>query len=257
MEPVETAPLRRSERVEIIGKKGRDCEARWGVGVPNKPLDDIYPVLFKSSTNCKYTVGDKIIYIEYPKNRQAIVDIVNSIEPIDENALFTAPLGVYTWMFYKKKDDPKTYFAAARVKSIIEMGTLHLGIARRVGAVTVHGAGELIINKGGTISINFLSGTFMDKWLPKKGALCTLSEMETLLRDEYFKPMFSKIIQTYPRFRKSINFTKESLITNYFIQSPPTMEELQSYADKGFIICVHPKDKKDECLSVKGSCAAP
>ena len=237
--------LRTSLRVKAREEKGRECGKVWDTGVPNKPIDDPYPAFFKPSTNCSYNVDGQVVFIEYPKDRQKIIDYIHRVERFDETTLLNAPNGVYTWILYKKKDDPKVYFTSARVKSIVEMGTLHFALARGVEASTVHGAGELK-KVGKDITFNFLSGSFMQKWIPAK-ALCTLPEMEVFIRKNYLEPIFP---------RTNIYFTKETIIARYFLKVP-TMEEIQSYADEGFVVCVHPKDKKDECKSVKGTCAAP
>lgn len=237
--------LRTSLRVKAREEKGRECGKVWDTGVPNKPVDDPYPAFFKPSTNCTYNVDGQIVYIQYPTNRQKIIDYIHRVERFDQTTLLNAPNGVYTWILYKKKDDPNTYFASARVKSIVEMGTLHFAVARGVEASTIHGAGELK-KVGKDITFNFLSGSFMQKWIPAK-ALCTLPEMEVFIRKNYLEPIFP---------RTNIYFTKETIIAKYFLKVP-TMEEIQTYADEGFVVCVHPKENKDQCLSVKGTCAAP
>lgn len=238
--------LRTSLRVKAREEKGRECGKVWDIGVPNKPVDDPYPAFFKPSTNCSYNVDGQIVFIEYPKDRQKVIDYIHRVERFDQTTLLKAPNGVYTWILYKKRDDPTTYFACARVKSIVEMGTLHYAVARGVEASTIHGAGELK-KVGKDITFNFLSGSFMQKWISGKNPLCTLPEMEVFIRKNYLEPIFPRT-NTY--------FTKETIIARYFLKVP-TMEEIQSYADEGFVVCVHPKDKKDECLSVKGTCAAP
>lgn len=237
--------LRTSLRVKAKEEKGRECGKIWDTGVPNKPIDDPYPAFFKPSTNCTYNVDGQVVFIEYPKDRQKIIDYIHRVERFDETNVLKAPNGVYTWILYKKKDDPNVYFACTRVKSIVEMGTLHFAVARGVEASSIHGAGEMK-KVGNEITFNFLSGSFMQKWIPAK-ALCTLPEMEVYIRNNYLEPKFP---------RTTILFTKETIIARYFLKVP-TMEEIQSYADEGFVVCVHPKDKVNECKTTKGACAAP
>lgn len=237
---------RTSLRVKAKEEKGRECGKVWDTGVPNKPIDDPYPAFFKPSTNCTYNVGGQIVYIQYPTDRQKIIDYIHRVERFDQTTLLKADNGIYTWILYKKKDDPNIYFASARAKSIVEMGTLHFAVARGVEASTIHGAGELK-KVGDEIIFNFLSGSFMKNWISGKNPLCELPEMEMFIRNNYLEPMFP---------RTKISFTKATFIEKYYLKVP-TMEEIQSYADEGFVVCVHPKDKKDECKSVKGTCAAP
>lgn len=238
--------LRTSERLRAKEEQGRQCASIWETGKPNKPAEDAFPPFFKPSTNCTYRVDGQLVYITYPSDRQKIIDYIHAVERFDENTLqTTAPNGIYTWILYKKKDDSATYFAATQVKSIVEMGTLHYAIARGVEAATVHGAGELK-KVGKDITFNFLSGSFMQTWIPAK-ALCSLPEMEVFIRDNHLKPKFP---------RANVMFTKETIISKQFLKVP-TMEEIQSYADKGFVVCIHPKENVDECKSVKGTCANP
>lgn len=152
--------------------------------------------------------------------------------------LQSLPDGLYTWIFYHRAASP-VQFAATKAWSALEMGTIHLAIATRVGASAVHGAGELR-KSGDTYTYNLLSGTFTGDWKKRvagKG-VCTAEGLETYIDDE-FKSRF-----------KTLNLTKTdtTLITG---DLPVTEEEIDTYTKAGWTFKFFPTQK--ECLDVMGT----
>lgn len=220
------------------------CEETWTTGVPAKSSDE-FPVWMKPSKNCAIPVDGKYAYVSPPQDRADLEAYIRDVERVDSAEGFQGASGVYTWILYRTADDPIVKFAAGAVKSVIELGTLHHALARGVGAVTVHGAGELKKREGSVhqILINFQSGSFMEKWsLP--GDVCTLPEMERFLLQTVRTVLKGLRVET-PR--------KASFITDEL--TPPTMEELNSYAARGFKVCLY--TTAAECKTGKGTCDPP
>lgn len=212
------------------------CEDVFLKGIPNNQLDtDSNPAIFKSSLNCKFEVDGKIAFVSPPEDQDARIRFLKESPTITPVGLKQAKDGVYTWILCKIKGGGDTiYFHARYVRSVLEVASLHLAIARAVQATTVHGAGELK-KEGKKIVFNFQSGSYMK---PD----CAVKDREKYMRETYF----SRIFGDY-----DIEFEAEG---QTFITEKPTMEELQHYAGKGFRICLHEPDKIDECKSVKGTC---
>lgn len=199
----------------------------------------------KPSKNCALPVDGKYAYVSPPAKREDLEAYIREVERVDSPEGFRGKTGVYTWILYRTKDDPTLKFAAALVHSVIELGTLHHALARGTGAVTVHGAGELKKRSVAKheILVNFQSGSFMEKWvLPEK--TCTLPEMERFLLGKLREILKGLRVET-PR--------KSSFITDELI--PPTMDQLNSYAARGFKVCLY--DDKDSCWKGKGTCETP
>lgn len=199
----------------------------------------------KPSKNCALPVDGKYAYVSPPQDRTELETYIREVERVDSAEGFRNKSGVYTWILYRTPGDSTLKFAAAHVKSVIELGTLHHALARGTGAVTIHGAGELKKRDAAThaILVNFQSGSFMEKWaLPEE--TCTLPEMERFLLKKLREILRGLRIDT-PR--------KASFITDEL--APPTMDELKGYAERGFKVCVY--DDKESCWKGKGTCTTP
>ena len=219
------------------------CEETWNIGVPTKSIED-FPVWMKPSKNCAIPVDGKYAYVSPPAKLADLETYIRDVERVTSAEGFRGQSGVYTWILYRTAGDATLKFAAARVKSVIELGTLHHALARGTGAVSVHGAGELKKRDATThaILVNFQSGSFMEKWvLPDT---CSLPEMERFLLATLRTMLKGLRIET-PR--------KASFITDDLI--PPTMEELQSYVVRGFKVCVY--EDQASCWKGKGTCLTP
>ena len=231
--------------VIVPGMNPGPCQETWNEGVRHyvngwwrtpdgwKFVTRFFPVFVKKnpdtrkSFNCHViTEGGQHVLATLP-GRDALDAYLKSI-PI-ENDL---PLedGVYTWIFYHRGASP-VQFAATRSWSALEMGTIHLAIAARVGARAVHGAGELK-KEGDTYTYNLLSGTFTAEWKKKMKGVCTGDMLETYIDDE-FKNRFS-----------SATLTKTDTT---LIGTVVTQEEIDIYTNAGWTFRFFPTEK--ECIS--------
>ena len=97
------------------------------------------------------------------------------------------PSGIYTWVFYRGVEGP-IRLVFTRVDTVLEIGVFHSAIVERVGAVTVHGAGELIKRPYG-IAFNLESGTYTKNWLRKRNlnADCKGPDLEEKIVEEFVK----------------------------------------------------------------------
>lgn len=215
------------------------CAKRWNMGFPYEADDEEYPMVMKQAANCAIAIGDKIAFVGLPKEKPWLQMYLNSIERLRADQLGD---GIYTWILYRKTD--KLEFAASRVLSVYEVGTLHRAIAKSVGAKTIHGAGELR-KHGKTIEYNFQSGTYMANWISSKDKTCTTSEME-----DYVEPRFKEFFPGHQLVLRPATFINRR-------ESPATMEELQLYADAHFIVCLHDKNDKSTCEKMGSSCENP
>lgn len=220
------------------------CDDVWEKGVATKAAED-YPIWMKPSKNCAIPVDGKYAYVSPPPAIADLETYIREVERVDTAEGFRGKSGVYTWILYRTKDDPTLKFAAAHVNSVIELGTLHHALARGTGAVTVHGAGELKKRDASKheILVNFQSGSFMEKWILPEDT-CTLPEMERFLLAKLREVLKGLRVET-PR--------KASFITDEL--TPPTMDELKSYAARGFKVCLY--DDRESCWKGKGACETP
>jgi len=147
--------------------------------------------------------------------------------------LASLPDGLYTWIFYRKAASP-VQFAATRTWSALEMGTIHLAIATRVGASSVHGAGE-VRKSGNSYVYNLLSGTFTGDWKKRIGGKgpCTAEGLESYI-DEEFKARFAGF---------DLSKTGATLIQG---DLPVTTEEIDTYTKAGWTFRFFPT--QNECL---------
>ena len=218
------------------------CAKTWEEGVDYEPDQD-YPIVMKPSANCSVPIGDKIAYIGLPTDPawlKIYIDAVPRYRPVQ----MVDKDGIFTWMLYRKAGSSEILFAATQVTSVYEIGTLHRVLAKGVGAKTVHGAGELK-KIGKNIVFNFLSGSYVLKWIGKKDKTCTLAEMEN-----YIEPMFRSFFPGFTMERNNTTFITDTEV-------PTTMQDLQLYADAHFIVCVHDKGQKENCMKVNNSCENP
>lgn len=218
------------------GKKN-DLE-RWGQSGQNwgKIPARFLPVFIKNnpvnnkSFNCSANEEGKFVLVTLPKDevRKAYLTSI----PIWDN-LGSLPDGLYTWIFYKQKPHLPMMFAATKTWSKLEMATIHLAIASRVRATTVHGAGELR-KSGDTYTYNLLSGKFMQEWKKQLKSKCTPENLE-LYVDSKFNEQF--------RDHKLIKVNETLIDPN----SPITAEEIAHYTKAGWTFQIF--DTEEECVT--------
>lgn len=218
------------------------CEEVWERGVGARPIYE-FPVWMKPSKNCAIPVDGKYAFIAPPSQMLALLEFINTMPRIVDPEEFRGKTGVYTWILYRKDPGTEIKFAAAFVRSVVELGTLHHALAYATGARTIHGAGELKKRDAAKheVLVNFQSGSFMEKWILPED-LCTLPEMERFVLGK-LRGMLKGLRVDTPR--------KSSFITDEL--APPTMDELKSYAARGFKVCLY--DTADECKTKKGTCS--
>jgi hypothetical protein len=241
------------------------CADAWKEGMPLKVTADGFPILMKPSMNCEFVVKDTqdIAYVGFPdvpkeKLIPMLREFLTTIPRLTADELETppamqpdkerkAPDGIYTWI-YASTDGSEPTFYASRTAAMLELGTVHYSIATAVGATAVHGAGEVWKHEN-TLTFNFLSGTFMEKWQLPEG--CTLKIMEELLK-QTLKQTFA-----YSHRAKGLAFRPldTTFINTRFLEL--TTYELDGYVKAGFKVCIHPKDAKEVCKKTKATCARP
>ena len=225
------------------------CEEAWTKGMPIKVTSDGFPIVMKPSQNCELRVKgtQDIAYVGLPKTREEVLAFLATIPRLTSDDLEAAPDGPYTWLLYSKDGGPPQ-FAASETETMLELGTTHYAIATSVGATAVHGAGELW-KHGSLVTINFLSGTFMQSWpLP---AECPLKTMEL-----YLKKRVQGVLQELFRGR-TLTFSTETFVAPRFIRRGLDTAKLETYVRHGFPVCIHDGSQKKECKATKAACKKP
>lgn len=210
-----------------------ECELKFQIGIPNTQTpDDRSVAIMKSSVNCTFEVDGKYVFVSPPDDLAKLIEYIYIDHVYTKSDLESAEDGVYAWIFCKiaGEEEAGPQFFARKVQSILEIASLHKAIARAVDAATIHGAGE-VKKEGSTLTFNFLSGSYMQ-------LDCNREARETFMTTYLTKPEM---------FGSNSKFAGETFITN-----PPTMEELQTYANKSFRVCFH--SSREECVSKKDQC---
>lgn len=213
-----------------------ECERKFQIGILNTQTPDDQSVAsMKSTVNCTFEVDGKYAFVLPPNNPAKLIEYIYTVPVFTKSDLESAEDGVYAWIFCKLpgEEGGEPQFFARKVHSILEIASLHKAIARAVDAATLHGAGE-VKKEGSTLTFNFLSGSYMQ-------LDCNREARETFMTSYLTKPDL---------FGSNAKIATDRMKT--FITNPPTMSELQEYANKGFRICLH--NSKEECLSKKGQC---
>lgn len=251
--------------METRSKVVAQCEAAWTKGMPLKVTDDGFPIVMKPSMNCIFRIKgtQEIAYVGLPGSnrtdatpeekagfRQQVRDFLATIPRLSSDQLGSAPEGVYTWLLYSK-DGSAPQFAASKTETMLELGTVHYSIALSVGATAVHGAGELW-KHGNEYTVNFLSGTFMDKWRDTLPAECSLETMQRFLQEKLKRDVFPSLFRG-----KTLSFTRTGFVVNRFFTDALTTDKLEAYVRAGFVVCRHPKENAGECKAAKGMCKNP
>lgn len=215
------------------------CDAVWekGMAAPDRTK---YPVWMKPSKQCTFELDGKRVYVA-PKDEDALRTYLEARRIVRDVA--KAKDGVYTWILYRTGKDTDLEFAASRVKSVLEVGTLHRAIAYRTKAKTVHGAGEFK-KDGKKVSINVQSGSFMVEWKLPEG--CSLETMGKLVLEK---------VKPFLEGTDADTAHTDSFITDALV---PSKKEIEFYKKKGLIVCDYEteaeckKDKAKKCAPPKG-----
>ena len=238
--------------VVVPGMVKGPCQDAWSKGLRHyvdgwwrtpdgwKFVTRFFPVFVKKNPDSKKSFncdvkneGGQYVLATLPGRDK--LDVYLKSIPIYKD-LASLPDGVYTWIFYSRAASP-VQFAATRAWSALEMGTIHLAIATRVGASLVHGAGELK-KSGSSYTYNLLSGTFTADWKKKMKGPCTSEGLESYI-DKEFKSRFAKF---------DLSKTGTTLITQ---DLPVTEAEIDTYTKAGWAFKFFQTQK--ECLdTMKG-----
>jgi hypothetical protein len=198
------------------------CAATYDNGIVYQPNPDWIPVIVKANTNCvvKTTEG-QYVFVGLPLDDEALKNYLGAVPIYDAASL---PDGMATWVLYRTEGDPTIKFAATKVWSALEIGSLHLSITSKVKPVTIHGAGELV-KQGDTIRFNTLSGSYTLYWVKSrnKKRSCTGDELEDFI-SERFKSFFPG---------KSLPKVDTTFIRT---ENPVTQAELDMYRAAGFTV---------------------
>jgi hypothetical protein len=201
------------------------CEVQWdnGVGYARDNFDKEF-ISVRNEHQCTVQFGDKFLFIDLKDLRRD--EFIENIPLIYEKPTDD---GYYTWLIYT--EDTKQLFVATKALSILEIGTIHMDIAKRVNAKKIHAAGELKVD-GESITFNLQSGTYMKPAMQKKGNRC---------RTDYFEELVIKKVKMY--LGENAKDTEEPLINKDNL--PITGEELTLYESYGALITQY--DSFDKC----------
>jgi hypothetical protein len=236
------------------------CEEAWKTGVPLKVTSDGFPIVMKPSMNCEYKVAgtNDIAYVGLPEDPNDLLAYLKTIPHLTATDVEEAEPGVYTWILASKEGQAPSFFAT-RTLAMLELGTVHYALATSLGATRVHGAGELW-KHGEEVTVNFLSGTFMDKWeLPKD---CPLKTMQAFLKSKLQTEVFPYLFRGK---QLTVDESGKTFINNRLLDVLSTYE-LDEWTKAGFKVCVYgfdPKTPDDrerahkECKSTRAACKKP
>jgi hypothetical protein len=232
-------------------KEGGVCDAVYDGGYPNTENvmfpDSIYDydTLCKEFTNGKRAPSGTYV-VAPPRTIDEFMKFMWGLQFYDEKAIKEySPPGIYTWMIYSTPER-KDAFIAAQVKDIFEIGVKHKVLAGVYGATHVHGAGELLKKRDGTVFFNLMSGTYTRSWLLKRDEFrkgkCDADELAEKI-EESFKTKLPD--STY--------------LERVFKAAPPGDADRKPYEDAGFRLIDISGLEISECrakirdiLSVKG-----
>jgi hypothetical protein len=196
-----------------------------GFPVPPTTLNDAVSV--KDIMNCSVQTEEGEKYVLVKRKGDASKEFLDSIEVYTDAA--SLPDGLYCWIL----TDPGK-FAAIQVLSALEVGSIHKTITHKLGVTKIHGAGEMRKDKGGLISYNLLSGTYMNEWLASAEA-CR-GQLESEIRTA-FERLFPGVL---------FGFVTKTLISQ---KLRLTKKELERYARYGFIVTEF--DDPKECIKAR------
>ena len=201
-----------------------EAKMREGVRVDKEELQNAY----RLRGNC-YRFQDRFVKLILPERIN-----LKQLAPIDygEEGQEFPPHGVYTYLF-----SSQGLFICIPVKNKFEIGTVHYALASTLNAERVIAAGEMRIDRDGSIVFNLLSGSYMRSFMTRtlRGAC-----------DGQLRERTSQMLQTqFPG--HDIRYTNETLITDESV--PLTADELNRYVGMGIEVRLYRTEK--ECNSDK------
>ena len=208
------------------------CDEKWESGLFTVEKDENSFVAIRYFHNCRIQFGNGVFYINLDTMRKD--DFLNDIPLIRERPTEN---GYYTWIIYSRPGEEKV-FVAAKVLSILELGTIHKALAHKVDADKIHAAGEMFVDND-RLYFNLLSGTYMRNTFNRtrrRRSRCDPDELEELI-----------IGKMKDYLGNNITWTSRDLISEDVL--PVTQGELDLYQSYGATIQLF--DSVDECLPIR------
>jgi len=205
------------------------CDEKWDSGLFTVEKDENSFVAIRYFHNCRIQFGNGVFYINLDTMRKD--DFLNDIPLIRERPTEN---GYYTWIIYSRPGEEKV-FVAAKVLSILELGTIHKALAHKVDADKIHAAGEIFVDND-RLYFNLLSGTYMRNTFNRtrrRRSRCDPDELEDLI-----------IGKMKDYLGNNITWTSRDLISENVL--PVTQGELDLYQSYGATVQLF--DSIDECL---------
>lgn len=226
------------------------CEAVWNAGLsvsPESPKEIVS--LRPLATMCAYKFKSKYLLIKVDTMRkEEFLDLLKASMLTAPPALGLESRGVYTWIIYSTPSQPH-HFAALKVRSFLELGTIHKALVLLTGATKVHAAGEFRIPTDPSVyHVNFESGSYMRKiLLPEETDSAPILTPECA-SDAYAEFVRQKLKDVFPG---RIEFKDGTFITATETAkwTALTEEEFDLYRKYGARIELF--DSKEECVKAR------
>jgi len=165
------------------------------------------------------------IQLPVEKRLQLHHGLIDSIPLIRNEEIRGAPDGIYTWIV------SDTGFAANRVVSVLELGTIHHSLVFRTFTNELFGAGELE-KRGDTIRFNIQSGSYMKDFFTENASRALIVQSD-----------FEEMMKSFGFAAESIRFDDVPYIDRE--RSPLTRAELDMYVAAGYEVWLF--DSKESC----------
>lgn len=230
------------------------CEAVWNAGLPvtAEPANQIVS-LRPLATFCSYKFKSKFLLIKVDAmQKEAYLEFMRSLLLSTPPTLGMESRGVYTWIVYSTPSQPHR-FAALKVRSFLELGTIHKALVFLTGATTVHAAGEFRIPTDPAVyHVNFESGSYMRAILRPDE-----TETESILSDACGSDAYATFVRQKLKdvFPGPIEFKDGTFITASETAkwTALTEEEFDLYRKYGARIELF--DSKEECVKARSGSA--
>lgn len=225
------------------------CESVWEAGIPvsSKPASEIVSLRYITS-GCRSKLNNKFLLIKLDSMRKDdFLKLMGSLMLSSPPPLEDVHHGVYTWIIYSTSTQ-KHQFAALKVRSFLELGTIHNALVALTGATRLHAAGEFRIPAvPETYHVNFESGTFMTRILHPEDYLDEGPGILTpgCARDGYMAFLKEKVASIFPG---KVEFVASTLI-GAVKPTLITSEELDLYRTYGARIQIF--DTQEQCTKAE------
>jgi hypothetical protein len=188
-----------------------------------------YVHVLTSSPQKTYSTSIEDFRKRYLPIRKSIHDLT---QYYDSSTFPDAPDGIYTWIV-----GDKGKFLAGRVRSILEMGTLHKQLADVSKSKHIVVAGECS-KKGNEVYFNIQSGTFSLAIIRRKNKSRLNEATKQQLLQEKGHAIFESMGLTPIAFGGTYSLINPRT-------TPITKEELQQYVQAGFDVYLY--EKREDC----------